>query len=243
MKNRRSKGTGSASKVSRRDVSRACGPAGVSVLLAGAPAARSAKPEKSIGEDVYTRVGIRPFINLTTSWTINGGTLTWPEVKRAMDQASLQSVNIDEVMEKVGERLAKLLQCESAIVTSGCAGALTHATSACVVGADPEKLQQLPQMDGLKDEVIMPKQSRNVYDHAIRAVGVRIVSVDSLDDFHAALGRRTAMIAVNGSEEEKGIRLEDLAKAARPAGVPILVDAAAHYPARPNPWLARVAAL
>jgi D-glucosaminate-6-phosphate ammonia-lyase len=243
MQNTRSKPTAPASNVSRRDVFRACGPAGVSVLLAGAPAAHGAKPEKSTGEDVYTRVGIRPFINLTTSWTINGGTLTWPEVKRAMDQASLQSVNIDEVMEKVGERLAKLLQCESAIVTSGCAGALTHATAACVVGADPEQLQQLPQMDGLKDEVIMPKQSRNVYDHAIRAVGVRILNVDSLDDFHAALGRRTAMIAVNGSEEDKGIRLEDLAKAARPAGVPILVDAAAHYPARPNPWLARGADL
>ncbi len=234
---------GTSVKLSRRDMFRACGTTSVSGLLAGAPAARAAKPGRSPGEDVYTRVGIRPFINMTTSWTINGGTLTWPEVKQAMDQASYQSVNIDEVMEKVGERLAKLLQCESAIVTSGCAGALTHATAACVAGADPEKLQQLPKMDGLRDEVIMPKQSRNVYDHAIRAVGVRIVEVISIDDLHAALSRRTAMIAVNASEEEKGIRMEELAKAARPAGVPILVDAAAHYPARPNPWLLRGADL
>ncbi|HYM13663.1 MAG TPA: aminotransferase class V-fold PLP-dependent enzyme [Bryobacterales bacterium] len=215
----------------------------MSGLLMGAPAAGAAKPEKSTGEDVYARVGIRPFINMTASWTINGGLLTWPEVKQAMDQASYQSVNIDELMEKVGQRLAQLLQCEAVIVTSGCAGALTHATSACVAGSDPEKIQQLPRMDGLKDEVIMPKQSRNVYDHAIRAVGVKIVEVRSIDDFHAALSRRTAMIAVNASTESEGIRLEDLAKAARPAGVPILVDAAAHYPARPNPWLARGADL
>ena len=234
---------GASLKVSRRDMFRACSTASVSGLLAGAPAAYAAKPGRSTGEEVYTRVGIRPFINLTTSWTINGGTLTLPAVKQAMDQASYQSVNIDEVMEKVGERLAKLLQCELAIVTSGCAGALTHATSACVAGADPEKLQQLPKMDGLKDEVIMPKQSRNVYDHAIRAVGVKIVEVNSIEDFHGALGRRTAMIAVNASEEGKGIRLEELAKAARQAGVPILVDAAAHYPARPNPWLSRGADL
>src|SRR5450432_23642 len=130
---------------SRRDIFRACGTASVSGLL-GAPAALAAEPQRSTGEEIYTRVGIRPFINMTTSWTINGGTLTWPEVKHAMDQASYQSVNLDEVMEKVGERLAKLLQCESAIVTSGCAGALTHATAACVAGADPEKLQQLPKM-------------------------------------------------------------------------------------------------
>src|SRR5262245_12413142 len=66
---------------------------------------------------------------MTGSFTINGGMLTWPEVKQAMDQASYQSVNIDKLMKKVSDRLAKLLQCEAAIVTSGCAGALAHATA------------------------------------------------------------------------------------------------------------------
>lgn len=227
------------SKLNRRDVFRACGTATVSGLLAGAPAL-SAMPERTTGEDVYTRIGVRPFINMTTSYTINGGTLTWPEVKHAMERASYQSVNIDEVMDKVGERLAKLLQSESAMVTCGCAAALSHATAACVAGADPEKIQQLPRLDGMKDEVIMPKQSRNVYDHAIRAVGVKIIEVNSIEDFRAALGRRTAMIAVNASTEDEGkVRLADMAKAARSAGVPILVDAAAHFPALPNPWLSR----
>src|SRR5207244_11622445 len=100
--------------------------------------------------------------------------------------------------------------------------------------------QQLPRLDGMKDEVIMPKQSRNVYDHAIRAVGVKIIDVNSIEDFRAALGRRTAMIAINASTEEEGkVRLEDMVKAASGAGVPILVDAAAHFPALPNPWLSR----
>src|SRR4029077_13720820 len=99
--------------------------------------------------------------------------------------------------------------------------------AACGAGADPEKLHQLPRMDGLKDEVIMPRQSRNMYDFAIRAVGVKIVNVNTLADLYAALGHRTAMIAVNASSESRGLRLEDLAKAAKPLGVPILVDAAA----------------
>jgi L-seryl-tRNA(Ser) seleniumtransferase len=220
----------------------ACGAASASGFLGGVPAA-AATPAKDTGANIYAKVGVRPFINMTGSFTINGGMLTWPEVKEAMDQASYRSVNIEELMEKVGARIAQLLQCEAAIVTSGCAGALTHATAACVAGADPEKFHQLPNTDGLKNEVIMPRQSRNMYDFAIRAVGVKIISVNTIDDFHAALGRRTAMVAVNASSESRGIRLEELAKAARPAGVPILVDAAAHLPSLPNQWLLRGADL
>jgi L-seryl-tRNA(Ser) seleniumtransferase len=105
-------------------------------------------------------------------------------------------------------------------------------------------MQQLPRLDGLKDEVIMPRQSRNVYDHAIRAVGVRIVEVDSREEFHAALGRHTAMVAVLGTGEARGkIRLEEIAEAAHKAGVPVTVDAAAELPLKPNPYLSRGADL
>ena len=242
MEYTKSKARRMISGVSRRDIFRACGTGTAGGLLASAPFSAVAA-DKAGGVDIYGRIGVRPFINMTGSFTINGGMLTWPEVKEAMEKASLQSVNIDELMEKAGARIAQLLQCEAAMVTSGCAGALTHATAACVAGADPEKFHQLPNLDGLKNEVIMPRQSRNMYDFAIRAVGVKIINVDSIDDFHAALGRRTAMIAVNGSSESRGIRLEDLAKAARPAGVPIMVDAAAHLPALPNQWLSRGADL
>ncbi len=233
-----------SSELSRRDVFRRGGWGIAAGFFGAAPASSAATPAKAGAADVYTRIGVRPFINMTTSYTINGGTLTWPEVKEAMEAASYHSVNIDELMEKAGERLAKLLGCESAIVTSGCAAALTHATAACIAGADPEKMQQLPNLDGLKSEVIMPKQSRNAYDHAIRAVGVKIVEVDSREEFHAALTRRVAMIAVNASTESRGkVRLEEMAGAGRKAGIPLLVDAAAHLPAIPNPFLSRGADL
>lgn len=233
-----------SSNLSRRDVFRRGGLGIAAGFFSAAPASPAATPAKAGAADVYTRIGVRPFINMTTSYTINGGTLTWPEVKETMDAASRHSVNIDELMDKVGERLAKLLGCESAIVTSGCAAALTHATAACVAGADPEKMQQLPNLDGLKSEVIMPKQSRNAYDHAIRAVGVKIVEVDSREEFFAALTKRVAMIAVNASTEARGkIRLEEMAEAGRKSGIPVLVDAAAHLPAIPNPFLSRGADL
>src|SRR5215510_11299623 len=187
------------SRLSRREVFQTGGMAAALTLLRS-----SSMPAKIDGGNIYTRIGVRPFINLTATYTINGGALSRPEVKQAMEEASHYPVNLDELMEKVGEQLSKLLGCEWGIVTSGCAAGLVHATVACVAGCDPEKMLQLPNLQGLKDEVIMPKQSRNVYDHAIRHVGLKIVEVGSREEFNAALTDRTALIAVLGTGEAKG---------------------------------------
>jgi D-glucosaminate-6-phosphate ammonia-lyase len=236
----------SAKKISRRDIFRTGGLTAAAGVLAGrAPAARAAAAAAtSRTANIYTRIGVRPFINCTATLTINSGTLTLPEVKEAMDEASRYSVNMDELMEKVGERLAQLLGSEYAIVTAGAAAAATHGTAACVAGADPEKMKQLPDLTHLKNEVIMPRQSRNVYDHAIRSTGVKMIEIDTREDFLAALGKRTAMVAVLAAGEAAGkMRLEEIAEIAHKAGVPVLVDAAAYIPSLPNPYLSRGADL
>lgn len=232
---------------SRRDVFRLGGMATAASVIGGVEGARaSADAHLSAveGDEVYTRIGVRPFINLTGTLTINGGALTLPEVREAAHQAAGHAVNLDELMERVGGRIAELMGCEGAIVTAGAAAALTHATAACIAGADPELIQQLPDLTGLKDEVIIPRESRNVYDQAFRTLGVRMVEVDTQAAFHAALGPRTAMVAVLGTGEARGpLRLEEMASAARKVGVPVIVDAAAELPQRPNPYLSRGADL
>jgi hypothetical protein len=105
-------------------------------------------------------------------------------------------------------------------------------------------MQQLPDLSGLRDEVIMPKESRNVYDHAFRSWGARVIEVDTVEAFHAALGPRTALVAVLGTGEARGpLRLEAIAAAAHKLGVPVIVDAAAELPRRPDPYLTRGADL
>ena len=156
-------------------------------------------------------------------------------MRDACHQAADYAVDLDELMEKAGARIAELIGCESAIVTSGAAAALSHATAACIAGADPELMQQLPDLAGLRDEVIMPKESRNVYDHAFRSWGARVIEVDTVEAFHAALGPRTALVAVLGTGEARGpLRLEAIAAAAHKLGVPVIVDAAAELPRRPT---------
>jgi L-seryl-tRNA(Ser) seleniumtransferase len=237
MRNSRS----STKSPNRRDLFRAgaLAPAAIAGLAAAAPLQAAAE-----NPAVYTDLGVKPFINTTATLTINGGSRQLDEVIAAIEAAGRFHVNLDELMEKAGERLAQLLKCEWAMVTSGAAAALTHATSACVAGADPEAMQQLPNLAGLKNEVIMPKWSRNQYDHAIRAVGVTIVEVETPEQLRNAVTSRTAMMAMLGEKWGKeSVTLDDFAAAAGGRNIPILIDAAADPLVTPDPYLTRGASL
>ena len=222
--------------VSRRDLFRTGGLVAAGAAGAGqAPAVDAKIPDP----EVYTRIGVRPFINCTATYTINGGSLMLPEVVSTVAQASYFHVNLDELMEKIGDRLADLLQVGWGIVTAGAAAALTHATAGCLAGTDPEKIQRLPNLDGMKNEVIMPRESRNPYDHAVRTLGVKIIEVNSPAELRAAISPHTAMIEVLGSYFGGAkFDLKDIAPIAREANIPILVDAAADYLIVPNPYIA-----
>ena len=97
------------------------------------------------------------------------------EVIEAIEQASHFHVNIDQLMEAAGKHISELLKVEWGMVTSGAAAALSHATAGIVAGTNPELMQQLPDLTGMRDEVIIPRESRNQYDHAVRGVGLRLV--------------------------------------------------------------------
>jgi len=226
-------------RFSRRDLFRDGGFFTLAGLFGG-----SATPARAVSASagIYESIGVRPLINCYGVMTIIGGSLILPEVRRAMDQASRYYVHLDELAESVGRRLAELTGAEWGIVTAGCAAAMAHATSACIAGADPEKLQRLPDLTGLKNEVIVPKYSRNVYDHAVRMLGVKMAEVANKEEYEAAFNDRTAMVyALKPNNQEFG--LEVLAETAGNRGVPILVDAAAERLTIPNEYLKRGATM
>lgn len=211
-------------------------------LTASVPAAQALRA----GPDIYRSIGARPLINARGTFTIISGSLMLPEVRAAMDAAAQQHVHLDELADAVGARLAELTKAEWGMVASGCAAALTHATAACVAGGNPDLHIRIPNLQGFpRDEVIIPRHSRNVYDAAVRAVGVRIIEVDTVEDLDSALGPRTAMIYVlAGPEADKSpLNTRAIAQVARPKGVPILVDAAAEILTVPNVHLENGAAL
>ena len=193
------------------------------------------------GPSVYTRIGVRPYINCTALTTINGGSAQRLEVIEAIRQASYYHVNLDELMAKAGPRIAELLQAEAALVSSGAAGAVTCGTLACIAGGDPEKIQQLPDTRGIKNEVIVPSWSRITYDQAIRSAGARMVEVTTITDLESAFGPRTAMAAglIHVGEADNPFTLDQYVEACHRRGVPVMIDAADGTPHRPNPFLSR----
>src|SRR5687767_549431 len=185
--------------ISRRHLFRLAGIFGAGAALpasgAAAQAARSTPAAPAIEPNVYKAIGVRPLINCRGTLTIIGGSIELPEVRAAKSAANQQHAHLDEVMAAVGKRLAELTGAEWGMVSAGCAAAMSHATAACVAGGNPDLHVRIPNLDGFaKDEVIIPGHSRNVYDAAIRAVGVKIIEVDTPDALQLAIGPKTAMI-------------------------------------------------
>jgi len=194
---------------------------------------------------IYESIGVHPLINCKGTYTIISGSQSLAEVKTAMEAASRHYVHLDELMGAVSKRLAELTQAEWGIVTAGCAAALTHATAACIAGANPERMQRLPDLTGLKNEVIMPKYSRNEYDHAVRMLGVKIIEVETAEQLQNAFRARTAMVLVLScpAAETGPLSIPEVARAAREHGVPMIVDAAAENLTIPNIHLAHGATM
>ncbi len=223
----------------RRQLLRSAGLLAGGWMLPTGAAAQSPAQSVQTRKNIYESIGVRPLINARGTVTIVGASRTLPEVKRAMEEAARDYVQIDELMDGVSRRLAALTGAEWGIVTSGASAALTAATVACLAGGDPDKLAQLPDLKGLKDEVIIPVDSRTAYDYAAKAAGPRMVAVADRAALESALGPGTAMIMVlAGPSSERGpLALTEIATLAKPRGVPIVVDAAADALAVPNPYL------
>jgi L-seryl-tRNA(Ser) seleniumtransferase len=225
---------------SRRDLFRQGGLLAAAQAFGGSLRQAVAAPLE-LGADMYRSIGVRPVINARGTFTIITGSQTLPEVKRAMDQASRSFVNMDELMDGVSRRLAELTGAEWGIVTAGCCAAITHFTASAIAGGNPERMQRLPNLTGLKSEAIVPAYSHNVYDHAVRMLGVKLVIVHDKAELEAAFNERTAMayiLAGPGDDGPLGTRV--VAEAARRRNVPLLVDAAAEIlTIKPNVHLER----
>lgn len=203
-----------------------------SVLKASAsPSILSSLGSEKAKQNIYNAIGVDTIVNCRGTFTIIGGSIERPEVLEAMEAASGYFVQYDELAYGIGKRLAEITKSPWGMVSSGCAAGLKHVTAACVTGGNPEKLVRIPDLTGFeKTEVIIPRYSRNVYDHAVRNVGVKVIEVETPEELEKAINERTAMIYImtgRNSETGQPLSLEVIASIAKPKNVPILADAAA----------------
>jgi L-seryl-tRNA(Ser) seleniumtransferase len=188
---------------------------------------------------------MRRVINAAATLTRLGGSIMPPVVIEAMIQASRSFVDLPELQRRCGERLAKLTRNEAGYVSSGAAAGLTLTTAACITGVDRDRIARLPNLDGLKNEVVIHRCQRNGYDFAVRQTGVRVVEIGDPDagvtqaqELEAALGERTAAVVYfAGANFERGaLPLRTTVEIAHRRGVPVIVDGAAQIPPISNLW-------
>jgi uncharacterized pyridoxal phosphate-dependent enzyme len=205
------------------------------IASASAPVAAAAVRKGS--KEYFRDLGVRPFINAAGTYTAMTASLMPPEVMDAINYASKHYVMLDELHDKVGERLASLLHCEAAMVTSGAASALTLGTAGVLTGRDQKKIVDLPDLTSMKSEVIIQKSHRFGYDHAVRNCGVKMIEVETREDFERAVNPKTAMaLFYNNNNPEGQIKDEEFVQLGKKHGVPTFNDAAADVPPVENLW-------
>jgi D-glucosaminate-6-phosphate ammonia-lyase len=188
-------------------------------------------------DSIYDRMGVRRVINACGATTAVGGTLMDPRVLAAMADASQAYVSLDELNARVGERIAEITGAEAGYVTCGSCAAMVIAAAACIAGSDPQRIRQLPDTAGMRDEIVIHRCHRIDYDQMYRVAGGRLIEYGvpfetAAEDLEETITERTAAVVYHDSPtaEPGALDFQTAVSVAHARGVPVIVDAASTLP-------------
>jgi uncharacterized pyridoxal phosphate-dependent enzyme len=206
------------------------------------PASKSAEKITGFGAsgNVYEELGVTTIINGQGTMTILGGSLMRSEVEAVMALGSLHFVSVPELEVAAGKRIAEMLKLpegNTALVTSGAAAAMQSGLAGILTGDNPKFIEQLPDLTGMKSEVIIQKSHRNPFDHQLRSTGVKLVEVETREDVRKAVNSKTAMMHfTNFANGDGQIKVDEWAELAKEHNIPSFIDAAADTPPVSHLW-------
>ena len=179
----------------------------------------------------FKDLGVTPIINGAGVYTMMTGSLMRPEVIAAIEATSKQFVRFTDLSEAVGKKIAAMVGVEDAVVTSGAAAALTLGTAAVLTGGDPERIQRIPDLTGMKNEVIIQKAHRFPYDHMVRNCGIKMIEVETRGQLEQAISEKTALLLYLNKADPLGqVKMEEFLQIAKQKRIPTMIDAAADVP-------------
>jgi uncharacterized pyridoxal phosphate-dependent enzyme len=213
--------------------------------LFGTPSAgKSAQGKKLTGfgstGNVYEELGVTTVINGQGTMTVLGGSLPRPEVEEVMALGGKHFVSIVELEVAAGKRIAEMLKLPegyTALVTAGAAAAMQSGLAGILTGDNPKFIEQIPDLTGMRSEVIIQKTHRNPFDHQLRNTGVKLIEVETVEDVKRVINPRTAMMHFSNFANDEGqIKVEEWVKLAHEHNIPAFIDAAADTPPVSHLW-------
>jgi uncharacterized pyridoxal phosphate-dependent enzyme len=190
--------------------------------------------------NVYEELGVTTVINGQGTMTILGGSLMRPEVEAAMALASHHFCSIPELEVAAGRRIAEMLKLPAdytGLVTSGAAAAMQSGLAGILTGDNEQFIRQLPDLTGMKSEVIIQKSHRNGFDHQLRSTGVKLIEIETRDDLRKAVNPKTAMMHFSNFLNAAGrIKVDEWVKLGKEYKIPCFNDAAADTPPVSHLW-------
>src|SRR3954470_22861867 len=190
--------------------------------------------------NVYDELGVPTVINCEGTMTMLGGSILRPELEAVMAMAGRHFVSIPALEVAAGKRISEMLKLPdgySALVTSGAAAAIQSGLAGILTGDNEAFIRQLPDLTGMKSEVIIQKSHRNPFDHQLRATGIKLIEVETHDELRQAVNDRTAMMHFSNFANAAGqIKVDEWPKLAKQYNVPCMIDAAADTPPVSHLW-------
>lgn len=187
--------------------------------------------------DIFKELGVRTFINAAGTYTAMSGSIMHDEVVDVIRSSAEEFAMIDEVQEKVGAKIASICHAEDATVTAGCWSALVLGTAGVLTGTDMKKVAQLPNVEGIKSEVIVQKTHNHGYVHALTNTGVKIVEIETVEELENAVNENTAMLwFLNYAGPNGKIQDKEWVALGKKHGIPTMIDMAADLPPVENLW-------
>jgi uncharacterized pyridoxal phosphate-dependent enzyme len=209
---------------------------------AAAPASSAAAKISGFGAsgNVYDELGVTTVINGQGTMTVLGGSLARPEVEAVMALAGQHFCSIPDLEVAAGKRIGEMLKLPdgyTALVTSGAAAAMQSGLAGILTGDNPKFIEQLPDLTGMKSEVIIQKSHRNPFDHQLRATGVKLVVIETAGELRKAVNPQTAMLHFSNFANSAGqIKVDEWVKLGKELNISTFIDAAADTPPVSHLW-------
>ena len=197
-----------------------------------------------VNKGVFERYGLTQVINVSGTMTALGASRVVPDAIKVGAEIQSHFVRIDELQSRASKVIAHVTGAEAGFVTACSAAAMSQAISGCMTGTNLNRIELLPDTQGLSGEVIIQAGHLVNYgapiEQAIRITGARVTSVGSAAmvnfyNLEDSINENTAValfVVSHHVVQEGQIPLEEFIKICKARNVPVVVDMASEYDLR-----------